>query len=195
MLITKDIGEIASLLRKRSGTVVAYPTETFYGLGALISDHGAIDRILQVKGRDAAKGMIVLAADMGMISTIAELDNRTIEFLTRFWPGPLSVVLRAKGHMDPVLAPNGRLAVRISPDAMASALIREVGPITSTSANISGMPPAQTAGEIAAQDLDIDGILDGGTTPGGKPSTLVDLTVWPPLCLREGAIPFRTILP
>ena len=195
MLVTKDVAEIASLLRNRQGCVIAYPTETFYGLGACISDHEAVLRIIQLKGRDAAKGMIILAYDIKMVSEIAEMDERVTELLNRFWPGPLSAVLKARESIDPLLAPQGRVAVRISSNAMACALIREVGPITSTSANISEKPPAQTTGDITSQELEIDGILDGGKTPGGKPSTLIDLTVWPPVCLRDGAIPFETILP
>ncbi|HWR68912.1 MAG TPA: Sua5/YciO/YrdC/YwlC family protein, partial [Desulfomonilia bacterium] len=85
-------------------------------------------------------------------------------------------------------------ALRISPNSIAAALVGRVGPITSTSANRSGAPPARTAGEVARQGLDIDAILDGGESPGGQPSTLIDLTVWPPLCLREGAIPFSDIM-
>ncbi len=195
MLVTSDVSKIASLLKEKPGSVIAYPTETFYGLGALISDHGAIERIVQVKGRDAARGMIVLAADLKMVSTVAEIDTRSIDLLNRFWPGPLSALLWAKQSIDPFLAPQGKIAVRISSHVNALELIRKAGPITSTSANISGRPPAQTPQDITTQNLHIDGILDGGKTPGGKPSTLIDLTVWPPMCLREGAIPFKTILP
>jgi len=194
MLITKDVSRIASLLKDNKGSVVAYPTETFYGLGALIKDHAAIKRIISIKGRDAAKGMIVLASDMDMVSLLAHMDNQHRELLQRFWPGPLSAVMKAKPGLDPVLGPNSRIAIRISPDATALSLIREAGPITSTSANISGIPASCSPDDIKAQDLDIDAILDGGITPGGKPSTLIDLTVWPPLCLREGAIPFEAIL-
>jgi L-threonylcarbamoyladenylate synthase len=195
MLVTSDVSKIASLLKNKEGAVIAYPTETFYGLGARISDHVAAMRIIQVKGRDAAKGMIILASDMEMVCQLAETDDLSIDLLKHFWPGPLSAVLRAREGIDPFLAPRGKVAVRISPNAMALSLIREAGPITSTSANISGRHPLQTPGDITAQDLDIDGILDGGKTPGGKPSTLIDLTVWPPVCLRDGAIPFETILP
>ena len=195
MLVTKDVAEIASLLKNRQGCVIAYPTETFYGLGARISDHEAVLRIIRLKGRDAAKGMIILASDIKTVSEIAEIDEQAIELLNRFWPGPLSAVLKARESIDPLLAPQGRVAVRISPNDMACALIREVGPITSTSANVSGRPPAQTPEDITSQDLAIDGIMDGGKTLGGKPSTLIDLTDWPPLCLRDGAIPFETIIP
>jgi L-threonylcarbamoyladenylate synthase len=106
----------------------------------------------------------------------------------------VSVVLQAARALDPLLAPDGRVALRISPHGTATELVRQAGPLTSTSANRSGEPPARTAGEVAGQGLDIDAVLDGGRTPGGKPSTLVDLTLWPPVCLREGAVPFQEIL-
>jgi len=194
MLITKDVNRISSLLKNEQGSVIAYPTETFYGLGALISDHAAIERIISIKGREAAKGMIVLACDMDMVYLLADMDTPQRDLLKQFWPGPLSAVLRSRKGIDPLLAPNGKVALRISPDATALSLIREAGPITSTSANLSGRPASRSTEDIKAQNIDIDAILDSGITPGGKPSTLIDLTVWPPTCLREVAIPFETIL-
>ncbi len=195
MLVTSDVSRIASLLKITCGAVVAYPTETFYGLGARIMDRHATARIIECKGRDAAKGMIILACDMEMVASVAVIDDRSRALLDRFWPGALSVVLRAQPGLDPILAPQGSVAVRISPHPLALALTGDVGPITSTSANISGSTPARTVEEVLAYALAIDGVLDGGQTPGGKPSTLIDLTVWPPVCLREGVIPFDTITP
>jgi L-threonylcarbamoyladenylate synthase len=194
MLVTRDVSLIASILTDKSGAVIAYPTETFYGLGSRISDCAAMARIVQIKGREASKGMIVLACDMDMISSIAEIDSRQRALLESFWPGPLSALLQARGDIEPLLAPGGKIALRISPHPLAISLVQRVGPITSTSANISGRPPACTAEEIARQGLSIDGILDGGETPGGRPSTLIDLTHWPPVCLREGTIPFEDII-
>jgi L-threonylcarbamoyladenylate synthase len=194
MLITQNVGEAASLVLNSTGAVIAYPTETFYGLGARISDHDAIGRIIALKGREATKGMIVLASSLEMVAQIADIDERQKTLLERFWPGPLSAVLQAKENIDPLLAPDGKIAVRISPHRMALSLVEKTGPITSTSANISGKLPAHTLPEVLSYDLDIDGILDGGETAGGRPSTLIDLTAWPPVCLREGHIPFNTIL-
>jgi len=182
MIVTKDASAIASLLTGQPGSLVAYPTETFYGLGARIADHSALNRLLRVKGRDATKGMIVLVSDLRMACSIARISDPWKSILEKFWPGPISVVLYAL-----------EIALRISPLSLATSLVELAGPITSTSANRSGEPPAQTAEEVAKQGLDTDAILDGGRTPGGKPSTLIDLTVWPPLCLREGAVPFQEI--
>jgi L-threonylcarbamoyladenylate synthase len=194
MRITKNVSEIVSLLAGKTVAVIAYPTETFYGLGSDISDPHGIERIVRIKGRDASKGMIVLAADMAAALEIAEIGERQEALLNRFWPGPLSAVLQAKPGIHPFLAPMGKVALRISPHPLALTLTRAAGPITSTSANPSGMPPASTPQEVAAWNLDIDAILDGGKTPGGMPSTLVDLATWPPKLLREGAIPFSSII-
>lgn len=194
MHITKDVSEIVTLLAGKPGAVIAYPTETFYGLGSAIGDALGIERIVRIKGRDASKGMIVLAADMDAVLAIAEIGERQEALLNRFWPGPLSAVLQARAGIHPLLAPKGKAALRISPHPLALSLTKAAGPITSTSANPSGMPPASTSQEVAAWNLDIDAILDGGKTPGGQPSTLIDLTTWPPKLLREGVIPFSSIL-
>ncbi len=194
MRITRDVSEAASLLAGKPGTVIAYPTETFYGLGAGIRDSGGIERIVRIKGRNASKGMIVLAADFASALEIAEISGPQEKLLRHFWPGPLSAVLTARTCIHPLLSPAGKVAIRISSHPLALALTRIAGPITSTSANPSGMPPARTPREVAAWNLDIDAVLDGGETPGGLPSTLVDLTVWPPKLLREGALPSSLIL-
>lgn len=194
MRITKDVSEVASFLSGKPGAVVAYPTETFYGLGSGISDPAGIERIVRIKGRDASKGMIILAADMSAALKIAKISGPQEELLVRFWPGPLSAVLPARTHLHPVLSPAGKIAVRVSSHPLALSLTRAAGAITSTSANPSGMPPATTPQEVSTWELDIDAILDGGKTPGGMPSTLVDLTTWPPKLLREGVIPFSSII-
>jgi L-threonylcarbamoyladenylate synthase len=194
MLITHDASAIASFMHAKQASLTAYPTETFYGLGVLINSRDGLSRIISVKGRDAAKGMIVLVSDLTMASCVAVIGNDQKTLLERLWPGPVSVVLEAKQDIDPLLAPGGKVALRISPNILATALVEMVGPLTSTSANRSGEPPARTAHEVAGSGLAIDAILNGGETPGGKPSTLIDLTVWPPICLREGVITFQEIL-
>ena len=194
MLVTTDVHRIASLLLEHPGSVAAYPTETFYGLGTRIHDAQGLHRIIAAKGRDALKGMIVLVSDMAMAADLAVIDGRQKALLDRVWPGPVSVLLKAARTLDPLLAPEGSIALRISPNSLATTLVQQAGPITSTSANRTGGPPARTADEVVRQGLDIDAVLDGPQTPGGKPSTLIDLTAWPPVCLREGAVPFVEIL-
>ena len=175
MLITPDIFKIVDLVSKRTDAVFAYPTETFYGLGARIGDYEALERIIRIKGRESAKGMIILVADMAMAKTVASIDERQQALLEHFWPGPLSAVLEERGDV------HGKVALRVSPNAMATALCRALGPITSTSANLAGHPPARTAYEVRDLQLEFDAILDGGLTPGGAPSTLADLTTNPTL--------------
>jgi len=194
MLITPDVPRVASFLLARTGSVVAYPTETFYGLGTCINNASGLNRIIVAKGREVLKGMIVLISDLAMAADLAIISDRKQALLERVWTGPVSVLLDASQELDPLLAPGGKIALRISPDRHAAGLVQQVGPITSTSANRTGEPPARTAEEVERLGLDIDAVLDGGRTPGGKPSTLIDLTAWPPACLREGAVPFADIL-
>jgi len=193
MLITRDQDQITAYVAGRAGAVFAYPTETFYGLGARIGDHEALERIIRIKGRQSAKGMIVLVADMAMAKTVAWIDARQQALLERFWPGPLSAVLAARTNLHALLRVEDKVALRVSPNAMATARCRALGPITSTSANLAGHPPALSVGEVRDMGLEIDAILDGGVTPGGAPSTLADLTSNPARCLREGAIPWSAI--
>ncbi len=193
MLVTKDAHEAAAALAGTPGAVIAYPTETYYGLGSRIADGAGIGRIVAIKGREASKGMIVLVSSMEEALALAVIDARQQGLLGLFWPGPLSALLEARPGMHPLLAPGGRVALRISPHPLALALVREAGPVTSTSANPSGLPPATGAAEVVSFGLALDAVLDGGKTPGGKPSTLVDLTVWPPKCLREGVVPARAV--
>ncbi|HQP31621.1 MAG TPA: L-threonylcarbamoyladenylate synthase [Deltaproteobacteria bacterium] len=193
MLITSDPAQIIAYVARRSDAVFAYPTETFYGLGARIGDHDALERIISIKGREGAKGMIVLVADMIMAKTVARIGKRQQALLEQFWPGPLSALLQARPGLHALLCVDGKVALRVSPNAMAAALCRALGPITSTSANFAGHPPARTAPGVQGQGLEIDAILDGGTTPGGAPSTLADLTVKPIRCLRVGALPWSDI--
>jgi L-threonylcarbamoyladenylate synthase len=196
MLVTTSAEEIANLVKKKPGSVFAYPTETFYGLGCPITDALATMRIIKVKGRDAAKGLIVLADGMPQAKALAEIDTRQESLLGHFWPGALSAVLKChRGLHEPAqFIQNGTIAIRVSPEPLAIELARLLGPVISTSANPSGMEPADTAEDVLSYGLNIDAILDGGKTPGGLPSTLIYLTGRAPVCLRQGAIPFEKVL-
>ncbi len=196
MLVTSSVEEITDLSRKKPGAIFAYPTETFYGLGCPVSDSLAVERIIKVKGRDAAKGMIVLVAGIPQAKGLVEIDSRRESLLCHFWPGALSAVLNCPfpSHEPARFIQNGKIAVRVSPNHLATELARNLGPIISTSANPSGMKPAERAEDIISYGLDIDAVLDGGQTPGGLPSTLIDLTGNVPVCLRHGVIAFEKIL-
>ena len=174
------------------GGVVAFPTETFYGLAALATDYQAIDKLYQLKKRPAQKSLSILIADPAELDDwIETIPNQALHLMARFWPGPLTLVFAAAIHLPTNLtADTGKIGVRNSSHQVAQALAREVGaPITATSANRSKSPSCRSAGEVISQlGSDLEAILDAGLTPGGKVSTIADVTTCPPKILRIGAI-------
>jgi len=184
------IEEAARLLR--SGGLVAFPTETFYGLGANALDPGAVARVFVAKGRPPEKPLLVLVDSMAMVEKlVAEIPPRATGLMDRHWPGPLTLVLRAAPGLPPGLtAGTGTLGVRLPGHPLALALVRAAGvPVTAPSANPSGGPSPRLAEEVlAGLGGRIDLVLDGGPTPGGAPSTVLDLTEEPPRVLRQGAV-------
>ncbi|HNU74484.1 MAG TPA: Sua5/YciO/YrdC/YwlC family protein, partial [Deltaproteobacteria bacterium] len=111
MRITRDASEAAAILIHSPGAVIAYPTETFYGLGTRIADVTGIERILRIKGRDATKGMIVLVSSLPEALSVARVNARQESLLKKFWPGALSAVLTAQRDVHPILAPEGKIAL------------------------------------------------------------------------------------
>ncbi|MBI2161335.1 MAG: threonylcarbamoyl-AMP synthase [Candidatus Rokubacteria bacterium] len=183
------LGEAAAVLK--NGGVVAFPTETFYGLGAAALDRRAVRRIFELKGRPETKPLLVLVESIGMAGTVAEVGDRARALAARHWPGALTLVLRALPHLpEEVTAETGTLGVRVSPHPVAQGLVRALGgPVTAPSANPSGLePPTTAAGVLAHFEGAVEMVLDGGPTPGGEPSTVLDLTVEPPRILRQGAV-------
>jgi L-threonylcarbamoyladenylate synthase len=177
--------------------VMAYPTETFYGLGALCLSKQATNRIYGLKERDAGKPLSLIAADLDMVAAVAaEPPGIFFSLAEEFWPGPLTLVLKAAPTYPAELAgPGPSIAVRIPPIAWIRRLVFQIGiPITATSANISGEKEISEGAEVAALFKGkVDLIVDGGTTPGLRPSTIVDLTGDRPRILREGAIPLSAL--
>lgn len=183
------LGEAAAVLKH--GGVVAFPTETFYGLGAAALDRRAIRRIFELKGRPETKPLLVLVDSIAMAGTVAEVGDRARALATRHWPGALTLVLRARPHVpEEVTAGTGTIGVRVSPHPVAQGLVRALGaPVTAPSANPSGLEsPTTAAGVLAHFEGAVELVLDGGPTPGGEPSTVLDLTVEPPRILRQGVI-------
>ena len=151
----------------------------------------ALARVLRVKGRPEGKPLLVLVSSVAMAETVAEVSPARAGLMARHWPGALTLVLRARpGVSTLITAGTGTIGVRHSAHRVPSALVERLGgPVTAPSANRSGDPPPTTAGEIlAAFDRGIDVVLDGGPTAGGLPSTVLDLTVSPPLVRRAGAV-------
>ncbi|HEY5594963.1 MAG TPA: L-threonylcarbamoyladenylate synthase [Nitrospiria bacterium] len=181
-----------------SGGIVAFPTETFYGLGADPFNAAAVERLFRVKERDPSKPISLVVDEIkrleGIVETIGPAATRLIR---KFWPGPLTIVFKSSSRLPAVLTGGtGKIGVRIPGHPMALRLLRAVGkPLTATSANLSGQADAVTAAAVeTALGPRIDLILDGGTTPGGLGSTVVDATFHPPRLIREGRIPYREVL-
>lgn len=188
--LQKQVEQGISILK--DGGIVAFPTDTVYGLGAAVSLPRAVERVYQVKGRPKNMPLPLLLADKSQIEEVAEPVPPIARLLAeKFLPGALTMVLfKSKSVPDTVTGGGKTVAIRIPAHPVPLALARGVGtPIVGTSANLSGKPSALTAEEVYAQlDGKVDLIIDGGRCPGGRESTIVDLTGKTPLVLREGAI-------
>ncbi len=176
----------------KQGGLVAFPTDTVYGLGACLSIHQAVERVYQVKERPRSIALPLLLGRMSQISEVAEPVPPIAWLLAdNFLPGALTIVLhKSKSVPDIITAGGITVAIRIPAHPIPVALIEGMGaPIVGTSANLSGRPSALVADEVYSQFGDkIDLIIDGGQCPGGKESTIVDVTGEKPVILREGAI-------
>lgn len=180
----------------RRGGLVAYPTETFYGLGALARDEAAVDRLVSAKGRPDGKPLPLVAADLAAVGAVAVVSDDAARLARRFWPGPLTLVLPARpGLPAAITAGTGSVGVRVPGSEIARALARAAGgALVSTSANPSGGPPP-----VRPEDLEpalrarVDVVLDGGPAPGGLPSTVVALEPAGLRLVRPGAVPFEQV--
>jgi L-threonylcarbamoyladenylate synthase len=189
------IRRAAEILRR--GGLVAFPTETVYGLGAHALDADAVTRIFTAKGRPAQDPLIVHIHDVaGLAALVAEIPATVHALASRFWPGPLTMVLRRSERVPrTVTAGLDTVAIRVPAHAIAHALIEAAGiPVAAPSANLFSRP-SPTRAEHVLQDLDgrIDMLIDGGPTTVGVESTVIDLTGSVPEILRPGAITLETI--
>jgi L-threonylcarbamoyladenylate synthase len=190
-LLTSDPLAIPRALEVlRAGGIVAFPTDTVYGLGALAFDVAGIERLYDAKGREHTKAIAVLIADPGELSKVASsVGEQAARLTAEFWPGPLTLVVPKLTSLPGTLSPNDTIGVRVPDHAAARALLAAAGPMAVTSANRSGGPNARTAAEVLVQlDGRVELVLDGGQTPGDTPSTVVDLTGAAPKMLRIGPI-------
>ena len=182
-----------------SDGVVAVPTESFYGLAVHALNEKAIERLFAVKQRREDNPVLILIPSKDSLSRyVTEVSEKARKLTRRFWPGGLTMVFFA----DPILprsltAGTGKIGVRLSGHPVPTELARAAGaPITGTSANRSGQPPCSTAKEVMeAVGKDIDLILDGGKTTGRKGSTVLDVTVDPPVVIREGMVSREELRP
>jgi L-threonylcarbamoyladenylate synthase len=180
----------------RSGGLVAFPTDTVYGIGALAFDGDAIESIYTAKERPIEKAIPILIGEiMDTVKVTTEFPRTARKLASRFWPGPLTCVLPKKPTLPAAVSATSTVGIRIPDHAVTRILLRATGPLAVTSANISGGPSPSTAEEVFAQlDGRIPLIIDGGTTPGGTPSTVVDCTSEELKILREGPLTLQQLL-
>jgi L-threonylcarbamoyladenylate synthase len=189
------LAEAVAVLKR--GGLVAYPSDTVYGLGAAASDERAVTRVFVVKGRLSEKALPLLLADVGDMAPLCAEVSATAKLLAeRFWPGPLTLVLRrSPAFQSAALGGGDNVALRVPDHPFLRELIRALGePITGTSANRSRRPSCRTVGEVERELGDAaDLIIDGGPSRAGQESTVVDITTDALKMLREGAISRREI--
>jgi L-threonylcarbamoyladenylate synthase len=183
--------EKAAALLNRGGLVV-FPTSSFYGLGAKAYEAEAVGRIFKVKKRDLKKPLLILIASREELGPlIRSMPEEAGRLADAFWPGSLTLVFEAADVLSPNLTGHtGKIGIRLAGHPVALSLVESVGsPITGTSANVSGKQSCTEVGSLdPSVGEQVDMILDAGPLPGGKGSSVVDVTVSPPRILREGTI-------
>jgi L-threonylcarbamoyladenylate synthase len=186
----KRIAEAADIIK--AGGLVAFPTDTVYGLGVNPFNREAVERIYLVKQRPGNMALPVLLPDRNKVYGVAsDVSPAALSLMERFWPGGLTVILRkSAGFPDYATAKSDTIAVRVPDHIVPVMIMKKAGvPVIGTSANLSNLPSALTAEEVEKQlGSKVDLIIDGGKCPGGVESTLIDMTGPEPVIVREGAI-------
>lgn len=179
----------------KDGGLVAFPTDTVYGVGALVFDGKAIESIYTAKNRPIEKAIPVLIADADDMDKVGmDIPDIARRIAARFFPGPLTCIIPKQPTLPSAVSATATVGVRVPGHDIARALLRAAGPMAVTSANISGQPSPSTAEEVFAQlNGRIPLIIDGGKTPGGVPSTVVDCASDEIKILREGPISLEEI--
>ncbi len=177
------------------GGVVAFPTDTLYGLGALIHDAAAIERLFLAKDRQTGKAIPVLIASVDQLARVAADVSEQVATLARaFWPGPLTLIVPRREDLPAILGPDPTVGVRVPDHPVTLALLERAGPMAVTSANRSGEPGCRTAEEVErALAGRVDLVLDGGRTPGGIASTVANCAHGDLEILRQGPISLETL--
>jgi L-threonylcarbamoyladenylate synthase len=180
----------------RTGGLIAFPTDTLYGLGCDPHLPAALQKIYAAKGRSASKAIPVLISNLDQLDgLVSELPKQAARLMERWWPGALTLVLPKNSQLPPDLTPYPGLAVRMPDHPLALALLDQSGPLAVTSANLSDHDnPRDAQGVLQQMDGLVDLILDGGKLTGGQASTIIDCLGSEPKLLREGPIPFPAIL-
>jgi L-threonylcarbamoyladenylate synthase len=193
VVVDDETGRAAAIDVLRAGGVVALPTDTVYGVAVALETAGGVERLFHVKHRPPDKGIMLLLDDAAQAATIGIMGVAAAALAAAFWPGGLTVIVPRLPEVSlPAALTAGAptIGLRVPDHAAPRALARAVGPLPTTSANVSGLPEARDAAEILDQLGDaIDLVLDGGPAHGGPASTIVDCSGARPVLLREGAIP------
>lgn len=187
----------AAIETLRAGGVVAYPTDTLYGLAVDPRSEVAVERLFDVKGRDRTQAIPLIAANVEQAQRAGRFGRDELRLAAAFWPGPLAIVVRADEALaGNVVAGDGTVAIRVPAHELARALADEFGfCLTATSANLSGQPPTASPDVVAVTLRDrVDLLLDGGDAPGGAPSTIVAIRHDGPTLVRAGAIAWQRVL-
>ena len=180
-----------------TGELVAFPTDTVYGVGASVTSEAAIGKLYDVKERSLKKGIPILLAEASDVDLVAkDISDLARTLMARYWPGPLTIIVPRRPELPAVLAPGDSVAVRVPDHDLTRRLIRAAGgAVAATSANLSGQRPAKNASEaFTALGGSIAAVLDGGPVHVGRASTIVDCTVYPPVVIRQGPISEAALL-
>jgi len=191
LLSTDDKDAITRALAVlNAGGLVAFPTDTVYGLAARVDNPAGIDRLYEAKSRSGSKAIAVLLGEVDQLAILTPgLTTGAERLASRFWPGALTLVIPKHPGLPANLSSMPTVGVRMPDHAFARALMRVTGPLATSSANLSGDSNTVTARQVMEQLAGrIEMVLDGGTSPGGVPSTVVDCTQDQPKILRQGAI-------
>jgi L-threonylcarbamoyladenylate synthase len=180
----------------REGLVVAYPTDTLYGLAVDPRNAAAVRRLYALKGRPETSALTLIAADLAQARLAAELTPAAETLAREWWPGPLTIVVHAHASLTPAALAGGRtVGIRVPRHAVAVGLARAAGfCITATSANRSGEPAPASPDDVLAAIPGVDAILDAGPAPGGAPSTIVGALRRDVTLIRDGAVPWERVL-
>lgn len=182
----------------RRGGVIAFPTETFYGLGVDPFNISALEKLFALKGRVKGKPVLLIIEDASMLASVtSDVSQEAIALMDTFWPGPLTMLFRANTRVPgAVTGRTGKVGVRVSSSPVCQRLLKAIkSPITATSANLAGREPAKSAEEVIACFGDkVDVVIDGGRLKAKAPSTVIDMEGEDIRLVREGAVPFKEIM-
>lgn len=173
-----------------NGGLIAFPTDTVYGLASLPSKTEYIERLYIAKGRESTRAIAILLSSADELENISNMpSDAALKLADKFWPGPITLIVPRHPDLPNILSPDQTIGVRVPDHDIALELLRMTGPLGVTSANISGHENTQTAEEVMEQlDGRVHLVIDGGKSPGGVPSTVVDCTSPDPTILRPGPI-------